>query len=266
MSNPAVKNEIPIYSKLAYVYDSLMSNVDYETWADYIDEIIERHHPQATRLLEMACGTGSIAISLDELGYYDILATDMSPDMIAKAKSKADESICEVSFRTMNFLNIDLKETFDVVFMVFDSINYLHTKEEILKLHTEVRKVLRPGGYFIFDFTTPRNSRQAIRQLNREEGKSRDKMYHYFRTSSFDARNNIHTNKFEIEKCGEDNRSSTENFVEIHRQKIYTFDQMMRILLKTGYQIEKAYDGFTFEDANNKSLRITVVAQCQKMQ
>ena len=266
MINPLANNEIPIYSKLAHVYDRLMSNVDYETWADYIDEIIDIHHPQATRLLEMACGTGSIAISLDELGYYDILATDLSPDMIAKAKLKADESICEVSFRTMNFMDIDLKETFDVVFMVFDSINYLHTEEDILKLHAEVRKVLRPGGYFIFDFTTPRNSRKAIRQLHREEGISRDKKYRYFRTSSFDGNSNIHTNKFEIEKSGEVNGSTTENFVEIHRQKIYTFDQMMRILLKTGYQIEKAYDGFTFEDANNKSLRITVVAQCQKMQ
>ena len=57
----------PNYTVLADIYDRVMSDVDYETWADYIDEIILEHRPEAENLLELACGTGTIALSLEEL-------------------------------------------------------------------------------------------------------------------------------------------------------------------------------------------------------
>ncbi len=263
--NETVNNNQPIYSVLAHVYDTLMDDVDYEMWGDYIDDIIQTHAPDARDILELACGTGSVAIYLDELGYYSLTATDLSPAMIEKAKSKAEESDSEVRFQTLDFLNIDLKEKFDLVYLVFDSINYLHTEEEILKLHEEVSRVLKPGGYFIFDFTTPRNSRQAIRYLHNEEGLSPDN-YRFFRTSRFDGVNNIHINEFEVEKLNENQTSVQERFVEVHEQKIYTFRQMMDMIDKTGFKIIETYDGFNFKKANNKSLRITVVSQWQKTQ
>ena len=66
-----------------------MKDVDYEVWTDYIDEIIMMHHHEARDVLELACGTGTMALSMDELGYYNITATDLSPEMIEKAKKKA---------------------------------------------------------------------------------------------------------------------------------------------------------------------------------
>jgi ubiquinone/menaquinone biosynthesis C-methylase UbiE len=264
--NNQVKNiNQPIYSVLAHVYDTLMSDVDYEAWADYIDEVIQIHAPEAAELLELACGTGSVAIYLDELGYYSITATDASSEMIQMAKKKAGEKESNVEFRTRNFLDLELEKKYDLVFLVFDSINYLHTEQEILKLHEEVGKVLKPGGYFIFDFTTPRNSRQAIRYLHNEEGTSPDN-YRFFRTSSFDAINNIHTNEFEIEKLNGDHSMVQETFVEVHKQKIYTYEQMLQILNKTEFKIIEAYDGFRFKKANKKSLRVTIVSQWQTTQ
>lgn len=255
----------PIYSVLAHVYDTLMDDVDYEAWADYLDEIIQTHAPDAVDLLELACGTGSVAISLDELGCYSITATDVSPSMIEKAKMKANKQLSDVHFQTLDFLDIRLDKKFDLVFLVFDSINYLHTEQDILKLHEQVSRILKPGGYFIFDFTTPRNSRQAIRYLHNEEGLSPDN-YRFFRTSSFDAMNNIHTNEFEIEKMSRDKSTVLKRFVEIHEQKIYTLEQMKRFVNKSGFRIVEMYDGFKFKKASHKSLRITVVSQWQKTQ
>lgn len=265
MNKSEVTIKQPIYSVLAHVYDTLMDDVDYEIWADYLDEIIQTHAPDAVDLLELACGTGSVAISLDELGCYSITATDVSASMIEKAKSKAKNQLSSVHFQTLDFLDIDLDEKFDLAFLVFDSINYLHTEHDILKLHKEVRRVLKPGGYFIFDFTTPRNSRQSIRYLHNEEGLSPDN-YRFFRSSRFDAMNNIHINEIEIEKLSMDKTTVLERFLEIHEQKIYTLDQMKQILHKTGFRIIDMYDGFKFKKANSKSLRITVVSQWQKTQ
>jgi SAM-dependent methyltransferase len=265
MSEQVINKNQPIYSALAHVYDTLMSDVDYEAWADYIDEIIQFHAPDASEILELACGTGSVAIHLDELGYYIITATDASPEMIQMAKKKAEGIEARVRFETQDFLDIRLKKKYDLVFLVFDSINYLHTEHEILRLHKEVSKVLKPGGHFIFDFTTPRNSRQAIRYLHNEEGTSPDN-FRFFRTSTFDAINNIHTNEFEIEKLSVDHTTVQKTFTEVHKQKIYTYEQMMQILGKTQFKIIEAYDGFNFRKANKKSLRVTIVSQWQTTQ
>ena len=252
--------EKPTYSVLADIYDIVMSDVDYETWADYIDEIILMHQPTARSILELACGTGTIALSLEELDCYEITATDGSQDMIRIARKKAATSNSGIDFHTMNFLDLSFDKTFDVVYMVFDSINYLHTNEEIIQLHQEVKKVLNPGGIFVYDFTTPRNSRKAIRFLNNEQ-KTIDGKYRYRRGSSFNAKERIHTNLFHIEKLDEESGEVLEKFEEQHRQKIYTLEEIQSIVKKTDFTILQAYDGFELKPAHRKSLRITMVLQ-----
>jgi ubiquinone/menaquinone biosynthesis C-methylase UbiE len=248
------------YSSLADIYDEVMHNVDYESWADYIDEIILQHKPDATDLLELACGTGTIALSLEELDCYKITATDVSADMIRVAKQKAEQGCSEIDFHTMDFLNIKTDKCFDVVFMVFDSINYLHCYDDIIKLHGEVKKVLKPGGIFVYDFTTPRNSRKAIRYLNNDT-KTIDSKIRYYRASSFDGKNRIHTNLFRIQHLNHLNGSVESTHEEIHQQKIYTIEEMETIIKQTDFTILQAYDGFELKPAHKKSLRITMVLQ-----
>lgn len=248
------------YSKLAEIYDTVMADVDYETWTDYIDEIILTHNPEAEDVLELACGTGTMALSLEELDCYNITATDASADMIRKAREKADRVQSQVEFMTMNFLDLTFTRPFDVIFMVFDSLNYLHNESEILDLHRQVRKILKPDGIFVYDFTTPRNSRKAIRFLN-NESKQVGERFKYHRSSSYDPKEQIHTNSFLIEEFNPHTRTVVEQFEELHRQKIYTYNQMEMILKKSDFTILEAYDGFELKPAHSKSLRITMVLQ-----
>lgn len=250
--------EKPTYSILADIYDIVMSDVDYETWADYLDEIILMHQPTARSILELACGTGTIALSLEEFDCYEITATDGSSDMIRIAQKKAAEVNSEIDFFAMNFLNLTINKKFDVVYMVFDSINYLHTEAEILKLHQEVKKILNPGGIFVYDFTTPRNSRNAIRFLN-NESKTIDNQFRYHRESSFNAKKRIHKNVFHIERLDQDSGEVIEKFEEQHQQKIYTMSEMEEIIKKTDFSMLQAYDGFKLEPAHRNSLRVTMV-------
>ena len=249
------------YSILADIYDHVMSDVDYETWADYIDEIILTHNPNAESLLELACGTGTVALSLEELDCYKIMATDGSEEMIRVAIKKGMLNGSEVIFKPMNFLDFDLlHDRFDVVYMIFDSLNYLHHESEIIKLHENVKNVLNPDGIFIYDFTTPRNSRKAIRYLNRQEKKIGEQI-RYYRDSSYDADKQIHTNRFKIDKNQDGVQKNVFSFSEIHQQKIYTLEQMRTIIGKTDFTILEAYNGFELKPANQKSLRITMVLQ-----
>lgn len=250
--------EKPTYSVLADIYDIVMSDVDYETWADYIDEIILMHQPTARSILELACGTGTIALSLEELDCYEITATDGSADMIRIAREKASKVHSDIDFYPMNFLNLSFEKTFDVVYMVFDSINYLHTKEEIIQLHQEVKKVLNPGGIFVYDFTTPRNSRKAIQFLNNER-KTINGQVRYRRGSSFNAKERMHTNLFHIEKLDKNSGEVLERFEEQHQQKIYTLSEIQEMIEQTDFSILQAYDGFELKPAHKRSLRITMV-------
>lgn len=248
------------YSILADIYDEVMEDVDYVTWTDYIDDIILEHNPEALDVLEVACGTGTMALSLEELDCYNITATDASPHMIRIAREKADRMQSDVEFKTMNFLNLKFDKKFDVVFMVFDSLNYLHNEEDILDLHENVRRILKPGGIFVYDFTTPRNSRKAIHFLNNEQ-RVINRHYRYRRNSMYDEKEKIHTNRFYIEKTNPHTRKVIDSYQEEHRQRIYTQREIETMIKKTDFKILQAYDGFELKPAHSRSLRITMVLQ-----
>ena len=252
------ENTVTPYSALAEIYDDVMSDVDYETWADYIDEIILTHHPEAIRLLELACGTGTVALSLEELDHYEITATDISDSMISVAKKKGIERSSSIQFRVMNFLKPDLKSLFDVIYMTFDSINYLHENEQILQLHRNVKDLMAPNGVFIYDFTTPKNSRKAIHYLN-HENRTLTNGFQYTRSSSYNSRSRIHTNEFLIKKENKCNQADI--YQEVHHQKIYTLNEITALVAKTNFSILKAYNSFTLDNATEKSLRVTMVLQ-----
>lgn len=255
----------PEYTKLAQIYDAVMEDVDYDLWADYIDALMLKHHPGPQTVLELACGTGSLSLSLDELECYDIVGTDKSQQMITQARQKNEEKHCSVEFEVMDFLDITLDRTFDIVVCVFDSINYMHSSDKILRFLEQTQQVLNRHSLLIFDFTTPRNSVQAIEYLHNEEGYTNDN-YRFYRESIYDAEQQIHTNKFTIEKMDEDRETVLEQYREIHRQRTYTLEQMLDIIDQTAYNLVAKYDGFEFEEADNNSLRITMVLQCPNTQ
>ena len=255
----------PEYTKLADIYDAVMEDVDYDLWADFIDALMLQHHPDPKTVLEVACGTGSLSLSLDELECYDIKGTDKSPQMIEKARKKNESMNCQVSFDVMDFLDINLEQKFDIVVCVFDSVNYLHEPSEVLRFLDEARKLLTPQSLLIFDFTTPKNSRQAISYLHNEEGYT-DEGYRFFRESTYDASQQIHTNDFTIEKLDDDRETVLQQYREIHQQRAYTLQEMLDIIGETAYKVVAKYDDFEFEEADKNSLRITMVLRCPNTQ
>src|SRR5690625_4715832 len=142
--------------------------------------------------------------------------------------------------------------------MVFDSINYLHDPEQIRELHQQVYTILNPGGLFIYDFTTPHNSRQSIRVLYiisrsvSTEGRIHQK-------STYHAKKRIHSNKFLNKYKYQESPQEKRYIREIHEQKIYTRQEIMEIVRTTPFHIVAAYDGFMLKPAHDKSLRVTMV-------
>lgn len=252
------KNEVivPPYSRLASIYDDVMCHVDYKQWARYIQTIIAKWCPDATTVLDISCGTGSLLAKLDSRSYR-LFGFDLSVDMALEAIKKHRPPKFPIQFWCGDMKNFCLKKNIDVAICLYDSINYLLDFEAWRQCFESVFACLREEGIFIFDICTERNSLKYFR--NYTERRNQDR-YQYFRVSKFDAEANIHTNRFEIDFDGDGQK-----YIEIHRQYIYPVKDVEAFIAQSRFQQIAAYDGFTFRSAHKNSLRIHFILKKNRL-
>lgn len=149
------------YQSLAACYDALNSGADYDAWAAYLDAAIRPVAGHGGRILDLACGTGSMLIRLLRLGYH-VTGVDRSAEVLAEAKRKAsDEDFCPLllcqdmrEFQVYGGRRAEGTE-FDAVICCLDSVNYLTGVGDLAHCFARVRAHLKPGGLFLFDVNTP---------------------------------------------------------------------------------------------------------------
>ncbi len=246
-----------IYTALARIYDEIMKDVDYLDWADFIDAIIQEHRPDAETLLELACGTGKVAMHLDELDCYEITATDFSRHMLQIGRQISDYRGMGITWKQLDFLNINLDEEFDVILALFDSVNYILKDEDLQRFFSNVEKVMHSDSIFIFDFTTPAHSEYVASLLN-DEGITPDNI-RFERRSFYIPTEKVHVNEFDIEFLDNDKLTILKREREVHRQRIFELKEMRKFIEQSGLEIVAAYEDFDLIDAGPKSERVTMV-------
>ena len=137
----------------AHLYDLFYARKPYAEEADFIHSCVGLFSEGAARrMLELGCGTGGHALALEPLG-YEIVATDLSGDMLAEARRKAGEQGSRVEFRRQDMRALDVPEwPFDVAICLFDAIGYVVTNDGLERVLEGVFRHLRPGGLFLFEF------------------------------------------------------------------------------------------------------------------
>ncbi|HEY8409863.1 MAG TPA: class I SAM-dependent methyltransferase [Pyrinomonadaceae bacterium] len=137
----------------AELYDLFYADKPYQQEAAFVARCLREYSVGPTkRLLELACGTGSHALELEQLG-YEIVATDYSEDMLQRARHKAAECSSQVEFQLQNMIQVEpTGAPFDAAYCLFDSIGYVATNEALAQVFDSVHKHLRPDGLFVFEF------------------------------------------------------------------------------------------------------------------
>ena len=243
--------QVEAYAALAAGYDEVMAHVAYDDWARYAHARLSETNTGVCDVLELGCGTGSLAVRLQPMGPYRYTATDGQPAMLRVAREKADAWGVPVTFRTAQFTDFEADAPIDAVVLLYDGLNYLLEEAQVQQLFACARAALRPGGLFLFDQSTPANSEDNADFFS-EVG--RTEAFSYVRQSRYDPASRLHTTTFEISVDGQMHR-------EEHVQRAYSVAAVRRLLQEGGLAEVAAYDDFSTKPATERSHRVHWLAR-----
>jgi SAM-dependent methyltransferase len=147
-------NDMPAYEIFGKFYDDVMG--DRERPAEDLRKLIQATKPNATNLLELGCGSGSMLKHLQHS--YEVFGVDISSRMLSIARHKVPQAKL---FR-QDMVDFHINARFDVICCVFDSINHVRRFSDWKRVFARVRRHLSPGGCFIFDINTQRKLERHI--------------------------------------------------------------------------------------------------------
>ena len=114
--------------------------------------------PEASSVLDLACGKGRHSITLNEFG-YNVLGVDLSAQSIAHANQFSNSSL---SFAVQDMREPIQSKRFDAVFNLFTSFGYFSSKHENEKVCQAIAQMLNAGGKLVIDFM---NAQKVIQNL-----------------------------------------------------------------------------------------------------
>ena len=104
------------YNNLALVYDKLMEDIDYQAWANYLDQLISKYKAPGKELIDLGCVTGSISLKLAQKG-YNVLGIDYSEEMLTQAEQKFRENNITIPLYHQDIRELVMDKTVDIVYL-----------------------------------------------------------------------------------------------------------------------------------------------------
>ena len=247
--------------------------------SQYLNELLGRHAVVGRRALDLACGTGTLALLLADAG-WDVIGLDSSAAMLAQARAKAAAMAMPVR---VEFIHADLRalptndrrpmtkdrgspgdtlsscvirpSSFDLVTCVYDSLNYLLDERDLAACFGGVARVLAPGGLLVVDMNTRYfleydwGACEVIEQAGLVQV-----MQSYFEPAA--ACSTMVLTGF----AGDDERGYT-RFDETHIERAYAPEVIEQLVRAAGLEVEAVYDCFTFQPVADRTQRIAWVAR-----
>jgi demethylmenaquinone methyltransferase / 2-methoxy-6-polyprenyl-1,4-benzoquinol methylase len=146
-----------MFATIASRYDLLnhllSGNVDKRWRQTVANRVRERSQLSDSRILDVACGTGDLALKLFETTGAEVFATDFCRPMLSIAATKIGDGIRLVEGDALRLPFRD--DSFDVVTIAFGLRNLASVKDGLAELH----RVLKCGGWLaVLEFSRPANA------------------------------------------------------------------------------------------------------------
>ena len=215
------------YHALAASYDRLTNDVDYAAVVDFYRQILEAEGLAPKTAVDLACGTGSVALLLASQG-LSVTAVDMSEEMLTVAWDKACGLENPPRFVCQRLEALQLPRGVDLAVCALDSLDYITEPELCAQAIRRVYKALNPGGIFIFDVNTPEKLRAMDGQVWLDED---DDVYCVWR-GEFEQETNICSYAMDLfQRSG----NCWHRSFEEHREYAYSQEQLTGYLKDAGF-------------------------------
>ena len=221
------------YHDLAFSYDRLTNDVDYEKIVAFYHAILEQEQVNPRSAVDLACGTGSVALLLAEEGLR-VVGVDLSEEMLTVAAQRAQEADVFVQYTCQPLQEMRLPRGVDLAVCALDGLDYILDPADCAEAIRRVYKALNPGGIFIFDVNTPEKLRAMDGQVFLDED---DDVYCVWR-GEFEEQTNICSYGMDLfQRRGE----IWERSFEEHREYAYTRQQLTQFLKDAGFTHIRVY-------------------------
>jgi ubiquinone/menaquinone biosynthesis C-methylase UbiE len=215
-----------MFTDSAQWYDLLYAFKDYAGEADQVMKQLERIHPHAGSILDVACGTGSHDSYLAEKFRVDGL--DINTSLLAIAQTKNPHGKYHVGDMT----DFSLPDKYDIILCLFSSIGYVKTLDNLDNTLRCFKRHLNPGGAVLLEpwFTAETWRPGTVHMLTAEteDGK-------ICRMSSSQRNGTLSVMMFHY-LVG--TPEGVQHFTELHELGLFSGDQMISAFEKNNFKIE----------------------------
>ena len=148
MRRKSSATSLEAYDAFAYAYDQALGSRFFEAIRPRLGAILSRYPTDDRTHLDVACGTGKIVQHFRAQGWKS-WGIDASLAMLEIAKSRTDAVIAG-DFRTL-----PLRAKFSRITCLYDSLNHLRMRNELVATFRSVAERMDGKSLFIFDMNHP---------------------------------------------------------------------------------------------------------------
>jgi len=130
-----------------YFYGDLLTPEFSKKQVDFLVRELNLKPP--LKVLDLACGFGRHANLLAKMG-FEVTGVDLMDGFLEIARKEAKKLGVTVNYLRMDMREINFKNEFDLVILLFTSFGYFDDDGN-LKVLKNVRDALKGGGHFCFD-------------------------------------------------------------------------------------------------------------------
>ena len=235
-----------MYDDFSYIYDKLSFDLDYEKYAENIKSLVKKHGIKNENMLELAAGSGM----LTRYFFYEfknIDALDISGKMLEVFANKYDpENVNLIHYDMVEYVKED---SYDLIVILLDSVNYVTEKEDLLKLFRNCYASLKKGGLLVFDINSP----YKIREIFGNE------CYVYEYEDIFYTWDNFYEDELcdmHLEFFVENEDGSYRRISEFQQERLYEIEEVKEIIEDIGFKNIEIFDEDDMGSVKEESLRI----------